>query len=94
MYTVLHTFRQVLFWAGNQGNHQNFDPSLLAYKAKVSFEKNKNIFFRKIKKANKKNHFAGLPILNIFWQEFHGLVVWLVEWIGVKSIVVAQPIWS
>ena len=22
MYTVLHMFRQVLFWAGNQGNHQ------------------------------------------------------------------------
>ena len=21
---------QLLFWAGNQGNHQNFDPSLLA----------------------------------------------------------------
>ena len=22
-YTVLHIFRQVSFWAGNQGNHQN-----------------------------------------------------------------------
>ena len=25
-YTI---FRQMLFWAGNQGNHQNFDPSLI-----------------------------------------------------------------
>ena len=32
MYTVLHIFRQVLFWAVNQGNHQNFDLSLLSYK--------------------------------------------------------------
>ena len=32
MYTVLHIFRQVLFEAGNQGNHQNFDLSLLSYK--------------------------------------------------------------
>ena len=24
---MLHIFAQVLFWAGNQGNHQNFDPS-------------------------------------------------------------------
>ena len=29
-YTVLHIFRQVLFRTKNQGNHQNFDPSLLA----------------------------------------------------------------
>ena len=28
-YTVLHIFRQVLFGAGNQGNHQNFEKSLL-----------------------------------------------------------------
>ena len=28
MYIVLHMFTQ-LFWAGNQGNHQNFNPSLL-----------------------------------------------------------------
>ena len=31
MYTVLHMFRQVLFGAGNQGNHQNFEKSLLSY---------------------------------------------------------------
>ena len=27
-YTVLHMFKQVLFGAGNQGNHQNFEKSL------------------------------------------------------------------
>ena len=25
---MLHLFTQVLFWAGNQGNNQHFDPSL------------------------------------------------------------------
>jgi hypothetical protein len=29
MYTVLHMFTQLLFWAGDQNNHQNFDPSFL-----------------------------------------------------------------
>ena len=29
MYTVLHMFRQVLFWAENQSKHQNFKKSLL-----------------------------------------------------------------
>ena len=36
-YTVLHMFRQVLFWAGNQGNHQNFEKSLLSYKLWLAF---------------------------------------------------------
>ena len=32
-YTVLHIFRQVLFCAGNQGNHQNFEKSFkISYK--------------------------------------------------------------
>ena len=26
-YTVLHIYMQLLFWAGNQSNHQNFDHS-------------------------------------------------------------------
>ena len=34
-YTVLHIFRQVLFWARNQSNHQNFEPSLLYYKYRL-----------------------------------------------------------
>ena len=29
LYTVLHMFTQLLFWARDQGNHQNFDPSFL-----------------------------------------------------------------
>jgi hypothetical protein len=37
MYTVLHIFRQVLFGAGNQGNHQNFEKSLLSYKCWLIF---------------------------------------------------------
>ena len=32
IYTVLHIFRQVLFGAGKQGNHQNFEKSLLTNK--------------------------------------------------------------
>ena len=31
-YTVLHMFRQVLFGAENQGNHQNFEKTLLTNK--------------------------------------------------------------
>ena len=31
-YTVLHIFRQVLVWAGNPSNHQNFEKTLLSYK--------------------------------------------------------------
>ena len=38
---MLHIFRQVLYWAGNQGNHKNFDPSLTDFlwdQAKLFFE--------------------------------------------------------
>ena len=31
-YTVLNMFRQLLFWAGDQGYHQNFYPSTLPRK--------------------------------------------------------------
>ena len=58
-YTVLHMFTQVLFWAGNQGNHLNFDTSLLPKKLWLIFMgmKQKKIFFWKIKfkMANSKN---------------------------------------
>ena len=52
MYTVLHMFRQVLFGAGKQGNHQNFQKSLLTNKLwHVSMGmKQKKIFFEKKKK--------------------------------------------
>jgi hypothetical protein len=53
-YTVLHIFAQVLFWAGNQGNHQNVDPSVLPYKSGLIFEgmNQKKLFFsKKVKMA-------------------------------------------
>ena len=34
----------------------------------------------------KKAHFPVSPILNIFSQKFHGLVLWLVELIDAKGI--------
>ena len=37
-YTALHIFRQVLFGSGNQGNHQNFEKSLLHRKKKEIFK--------------------------------------------------------
>ena len=43
---------------------------------------------------SKKGHFPAPPIINIFFQKFHGLVLGLVELINVKGIDVAQPIWS
>ena len=37
--------------------------------------------------------FSTLPILNIFFQKFHGLVLGLVGLIDLKGIELAQPIW-
>ena len=61
IYTVLHIFRQVLFGAGNQGNHQNFDLSLLSYKCWLIF-----IGMKQKKLAGKNllfwvGHFASSP---------------------------------
>jgi hypothetical protein len=42
----------------------------------------------------KKAHFSAPPILNIFSQKYHVLVLWLVGLIDAKGIGVAQPIWS
>ena len=64
IYTVLHIFRQVLFWAGNQGNHQNFDPSLLSYKCWLIFIGMKQKFFfwkNEFKMADLNFLFASLP---------------------------------
>ena len=33
----MHIFRQVLFGAGNQGNHQNFKKTLVSYKCWLIF---------------------------------------------------------
>jgi hypothetical protein len=42
-------FAQLLLWAGNQDNHQNFDPSLLLKTLGLIFIglKQKNLFFEK-----------------------------------------------
>ena len=62
---------QVLFWAGNQGNHQNFDPSLLTNKLLHVFRRikqKKNFFFleKKFKMADlKRALFPTPPILKI-----------------------------
>ena len=56
----------------------------------------KKIFFlkKKIKMADsKKGHFPSPPILNIFFQKFHGLVLGLVGLIEAKGIDGTQPIW-
>jgi hypothetical protein len=48
---------------------------------------------KKIKMADtKKLRFSTPPILNIFLQKFHGLVLELVGQIDTKSIIVAQSI--
>ena len=94
MYTVLHIFRQVLFWAWNHGNHQNFEKIDTSYKRFFSLEK-KNIFKKKKFKMadSKKPSFSKSPILNIFLWKFHGLVLGLVGLIDAKGIDLAQPIW-
>ena len=54
-YTVLHIFRQVLFWAGKQGNHQNFEKSFeISYKCyefSLGWRKKKKM--KKMKKRSK-----------------------------------------
>ena len=74
-YIVLHMFRQVLFWADNQNNHQNFKKSLLSYKLWLVFKRMKHFFFeKKIKNGRlKKAHFPESSILNIFRENF---MVW------------------
>ena len=59
-------------------------------------EAKKNLFFEKIKNKmadSKKGHFPSPPILNIFFQNFHGWVLGLVGLIDAKGIDGTQPIW-
>ena len=45
-FTVLHIFTQVLLWAGNQGNHQNFDPSSIVwYQCDIWISKDRSNFW-------------------------------------------------
>jgi hypothetical protein len=77
-YTVLHMFTQLLLWARNQGNHQNFDPSLLLNKLWLSQE---NIFFWKIKFQN-----GRLKKTEIFKtsnsQKFFAKILWIGPWVS------------
>ena len=57
--------------------------------------KQKKYFFFEKKPQNgrqKKAHFSKSPILEIFSQKFHGVVLGLVELIDAKGIDLAQPI--
>ena len=74
MYTVLHIFRPVLFGAGNHGNHQNFNTSLLSYIL---------IDFHFLKKSIqngrfKKTEIFQLPKFSIFFVKF--------SWIGLGLV--------
>ena len=98
MYNVLHIFRQVLFWTGNQCNHQNFDPSLLFYKCWLIFIGMKQIK-RKLKKKYKKkwptqkNWDFQLPQFSIFFAKISGIGPWVnrINWWEGHWFV--HPIW-
>ena len=83
----------MLFWAGNQGNHQNFEKNDTSYETQCCFHwkktKQKKILKKKSKWPTKKANFPAPPI---FSPKFHGLVIWLVELIDAKGIGVTQPI--
>ena len=61
-YTVLHMFRQVLFWAGYQGNHQNFEKFcglLRIYEHPMNFiEQSQFCFLQKRNLICEKVHFS------------------------------------
>ena len=76
--TVLHMFTQVLFWAGNQDNHQDFDPFLLkvAFFQKVQFvfqiSKSQKKYSKKISWAWNLNFDLSL-LLKKLWLIFMGM---------------------
>ena len=98
-YTVLHIFRQVLFGAGNQGNHQYFEKYLLTNKLWHVFMgmKQKKIFFwwkKNSKWPTQKNWVFQLPPkAEQLSPKFYRLVLGLVGLIDAKGINVTQPIW-
>ena len=64
-------------FSGNQGKHQNFDPSILPYKFGLIFmgmkQKKKNIFFEEKKKSKwpifQNGRFSKSPIFEIFFAK-------------------------
>ena len=87
MYTVLHMFTQALFWAGSQGNHQNFDPSLLSKNLWLFFMglSKKKFFFSKKKIQNgrlKKTSFCQTVNSQYFFAKLSGMGPWVsrIDW--------------
>ena len=66
-YTVLHIFRQVLFGAGNQGNHQNFEKSLLSYKFGFHWDEAKN------------NEIFNSPNSQYFFMKISWIGPWVID---------------
>ena len=78
---------QRVFWAENQGNHQNFDTSLLTYKCWLIFMamKQKKIFFLKKKIQNgrlKKRSFSISANSQYFFSKFSWMGPWVsrIDW--------------
>ena len=75
-------FRQVLFGAENQGNHQNFKKSLLSYKCGLIFigMKQKKIFFeKKIQNGRlKKTAIFNSPNSQYFFMK----ISWIGPWVS------------
>ena len=97
-YTRNRNVLTMWFLAGNQGNHQNFDPSLLAnnlWRFFMRIKQKKFLFSKKIFKMadSKKVRFSKSPILNVFLWKFHESVLGLVGLIDAKGIDLSQPIW-
>ena len=72
---------QRVFWAGNQGIHQNFDKSLLTYKCWLIFMRMKQNFFwkKKIKMADsKKRSFSSSTNSQYFFMK----ISWISPWVS------------
>jgi hypothetical protein len=81
IYTELQMFRQGLFWAVNQGNHQNFEKSLLSYKYGLIFIGIMQNFFLKKKNQNgrlKKNAIFNSPNAQYFFMK----IPWIGPWVS------------
>ena len=82
-YSSVHKCWRKTSWAGNQGNHQNFDPSLLfTQEILTAFRGDEAKFFFETNFQNgrlKKTEFSKPSILNIFSRKFQGLVLGSVE---------------
>jgi hypothetical protein len=78
---VLHIFAQVLFWAGNQDNHQNFNKFVLPNKFGLIFMwmKQKKIFLKKkIQNGQlQKTEFFNSANAQYFFAKFLGIGPWV-----------------